>query len=119
MEGDHFLGWKKNSSHRIKNVEEDTEELKEVAGTFPSVPQPQTPKEPLDFLSRSWSLSALEISKALAQKHVQKQFIVDEHPIVIPETVVAPQLVSHSSISHAVHLSHHFSALVFFQLITQ
>lgn len=84
MEGDFFLGWKKNSLHRIKNVEEDTEELKEVAGTFPSVPQPQTPKEPLDFLSRSWSLSASEISKALAQKHVQKQFIVDEHPSVIP-----------------------------------
>lgn len=100
MEGDHFLGWKRNCLHRIKNVEEDTEELKEVAHTFPSLPEPQTPNEPLDFLSRSWSLSASEISKALAEKHVQKQFTVDELCSVIPETVVAPQLVSRSSLPH-------------------
>ncbi|KAA8522215.1 hypothetical protein F0562_012888 [Nyssa sinensis] len=89
MEGGYCLNWK-NSYHWLENVEED-EDLK-VASTLPSIPQPQTPKEPLDFLSRSWSLSATEISKGLA--HKQKQFILDRSSTVIPfpETVIERQL---------------------------
>uniref|UniRef100_A0A5B6Z557 PH domain-containing protein n=1 Tax=Davidia involucrata TaxID=16924 RepID=A0A5B6Z557_DAVIN len=91
MEGGYYLGWKKNSYRWLEKNVEDDEELK-VASTLPSIPQPQTPKEPMEFLSRSWSLSATEISKALS--HKQKQFTLDRNSNVIsfPETVVARQL---------------------------
>lgn len=83
------MSWNKRSFSWINNAEEEENEEVKVA---------ETPNEPLDFLSRSWSLSATEISKALAQKNVQKQFIVNNNnPTLVSETVVAPHMVSPSS----------------------
>lgn len=98
MESGFYSGWRSGSLFGLENLEEDAE-LK-AASSLPNIPQPQTPKEPMDFLSRSWSLSASEISKALAQK--QRHFEFDNNnnnnnPSPFPDTFVAPQIVSRSS----------------------
>ncbi|KAL3497508.1 hypothetical protein ACH5RR_040240 [Cinchona calisaya] len=88
MEGSSFLGWKKNSRNWLHNVGEE-EELR-AEPTIPIVPsQPETPSEPLEFLSRSWSLSATEISKVLAQKERDSAF--DKKLNAIPEMIIANQ----------------------------
>ncbi|XP_068642147.1 VAN3-binding protein-like [Aristolochia californica] len=54
-------------SNRLENIDEES-----PATWLPlSVPPPETPIEPMVFLARSWSLSALELSKALADSYNQ------------------------------------------------
>ncbi|XP_058114412.1 VAN3-binding protein [Magnolia sinica] len=55
--------------HRLENIEEE-----EPASWLPmssSLPPPETPTEPMEFLARSWSLSALELSRALGDSFPQ------------------------------------------------
>ena len=90
MGSGYVSAWRTTSLQGLLNLEEDEEP--QTASSLPAIPQPKTPQEPMEFLSRSWSVSATEISKALAQK--QKQFSIDQNPDTIREAGL-PQLVSY------------------------
>lgn len=55
--------------HRLENIDENSPAIWEAI----SCPPPETPTESMEFLARSWSVSAMELSKALSNSHVGSQ----------------------------------------------
>lgn len=51
--------------HRASTRLEDIEEERPASSLPVALRPPETPTEAMEFLARSWSLSALEVSKAL------------------------------------------------------
>ncbi|XP_020585227.1 uncharacterized protein LOC110027920 isoform X2 [Phalaenopsis equestris] len=67
------VGGRRAQLVRVKEDEIDT------AVSLQAIPPPQTPAEPMEFLSRSWSLSALEISRALLAGNNNPKYLADIH----------------------------------------
>lgn len=62
----------KYKSNRLEGINEDS-----AANWLPvACPPPETPTESMEFLARSWSLSAKELSKALS--HTKQTSYLDE-----------------------------------------
>ncbi|KAK4770049.1 hypothetical protein SAY87_030581 [Trapa incisa] len=67
-----------NSPCRLENIDENSP----AGGWVPAIcPAPETPTESMEFLARSWSLSAMELSKALTGgTHITSADAAPERP---------------------------------------
>jgi len=72
----------------------------------PAIPPPQTPLEPMEYLSRSWSVSASEISKILVGGGGKKSSAVASASR-LPEVTIPEQSVLAATSSSIVPLPCH------------
>lgn len=67
----------KCSLQKLENIEED----RPASWLQVSCVPPETPTESMEFLARSWSISAIEVSKALSDTHIVPDIFEEPPPI--------------------------------------
>uniref|UniRef100_A0A452YW38 PH domain-containing protein n=1 Tax=Aegilops tauschii subsp. strangulata TaxID=200361 RepID=A0A452YW38_AEGTS len=97
-------GWKAGSAFRFDVVEEEDE------AAAAAIPPPQTPLEPMEYLSRSWSVSASEISKILVggkkscfNRLPLQEMGIPEASAVLATTAIVPSYRHHVSEQSTAH----------------
>uniref|UniRef100_A0A7N0SZW8 VAN3-binding protein n=1 Tax=Kalanchoe fedtschenkoi TaxID=63787 RepID=A0A7N0SZW8_KALFE len=90
MERNHpYFGASRMSAWMMHKFERN----EEMVITLPVIPHPRTPNEPMEFLARSWTPSAQDIARALAQSHDQTALQnVDANPET--SSSAGPQMTS-------------------------
>ncbi|GAB4835001.1 hypothetical protein Ancab_033268 [Ancistrocladus abbreviatus] len=100
MENGQIPPWKKSRLFGLGDEDEEGDLRFPTLSPFQLIQHPPTPRESMEFLARSWSLSAEEITKALASK--QKHPLQEKNLSPILEEINSPPQAE-DKVTHTAH----------------